>query len=250
MFSLQNKSRNKKIAVFSSGHLIKKDFFYYFKDWENLPVIAFFSNRKIDFSREKNREYLCRILGIERKSLVLPEQKHGGKVGLVNFKNINNSFSTDALVTQESGMALAVLTADCFPIFLYDPVKNAIGIVHAGWRGTKERILENTIVEMQNRFSTSPLYLKVAFGPGIRSCCYEVGEDLFEYFPEFIVERDKRFFLDLEEANFRQLQSLGIKRENIIIPAICTACQNEEFFSYRREGEKAGRNISVIMIKN
>ncbi|MCM8783901.1 MAG: peptidoglycan editing factor PgeF [Candidatus Omnitrophica bacterium] len=202
----------------------------------------------IDFSQVEHRRYLYQRLGIERTRLVLPEQEHGGKVEFVSLDNRNKKFFADALITQEREIALGVLTADCLSIFLYDTVRKAIGIVHAGWRSTKEEVLKNTVTNMQRRFSTMPSDLLVAFGPSIRVCCYKVNKDLQSYFPKHIQGRKEELFLDLKEANLEQLRSLGVRDENIFDCGMCTFCQNHEFFSYRKEGKDVGRIISLIML--
>lgn len=179
----------------------------------------------------------------------MPEQQHAGEVEVINGKNFRKEIFTDALITHEPQIALAVRTADCLPIFLYDPVNKAVGIVHAGWRSTKQEIVKNCISRMHKEFATRPHDLKVAIGPGIRDCCYQVKENLVDYFPKYIFQRDNYFFLNLLKANLEQMLSCGIKEENIIDSGICSSCHNDEFFSYRREGESAGRTISVIMLK-
>ena len=229
-------------------YLVRDGNFYYFRKWLNFPLLAFFTSRKIDFSQKRNLKLLCKKLNI--KNLILPIQKHSSKVGIVNFKNKGKKFFSDALITKELNLAIGVLTADCFSIFLYDPLHRAIGIVHAGWRGTREEIVKNTIIKMKEEFSTNPSDLQIAFGPGIRECCYEIKEDLREYFSGYIQEREGKLYLDLKRANLEQLYSLGVKKENILDSGICTVCQNSYFFSYRKEGEKTGRIISLIMLKN
>ncbi|MCM8778469.1 MAG: peptidoglycan editing factor PgeF [Candidatus Omnitrophica bacterium] len=237
--------------VFSNNdYLIKDGCFYFFLRWKDFPLSAFFSSRELDFRQEKNYEYLCQKLGIERKDLILPEQRHSFHIEVIDFNWKKKKFVADALITQKPNIALAVLTADCFPVFLYEPIKKVIGIVHAGWRGTKAEILKKTIIKMQECFSINPGDLEIAFGPGIRECCYEVKDDLREYFFRHIQEREGKLFLNLKSANFEQLQSSGIKRENIIDSEFCSLCQNRDFFSFRKEGENSGRTVSVIMLRN
>jgi YfiH family protein len=202
----------------------------------------------LDFRGEKNKNRLCEILGIKNENLVIPNQLHGGDVEVINCKNFRKEIFTDALITNQINIALAVLTADCLPIFLYDTINKAIGIVHAGWHSTKQEIVKNCISRMQKEFATRPHNLKVALGPGIRECCYQVKENLLGYFPKHIFQRDNYFFLNLLKANLEQLSSLGVEKGNIIDSGICSSCRNNEFFSYRREGGSCGRTISVIML--
>jgi polyphenol oxidase len=120
--------------------------------------------------------------------------------------------------------------------------------VHAGWRGTMEKIVLKTLRLMEKEFNSKTSDMIVSFGPSIKDCCYEVGADFFEKFPGDIKERGKRFYLDLSGANKRQLVDCGILEENIFDPGICTCCKSEDFFSFRREGASAGRQMSVMML--
>jgi len=228
---------------------VEEGSFYHFKEWRVFPLWACFSHRFLNFKEESARGKLCKILDIKREHLVIPEQEHQGKVRVAKHNNFSEDFYCDALLTQEPRLALTALTADCLSIFLYDPLHKIAGIVHAGWRSSQMGIVKNCILLMQKEFGVSPNSLRVAIGPGIRECCYEVKEDLADYFPGHIEKRNNQFFLDLAGVNLKQLSSLGVERENIIDSRICSTCHNDNFFSYRREGEPAGRTISVIMLK-
>ncbi|MCX5657491.1 MAG: polyphenol oxidase family protein, partial [Candidatus Omnitrophica bacterium] len=207
--------------------------FYGFKDWQKLPLIALFSDRNLDFKDGKEKDWLCKILGIKEESIVIPHQKHEGKADLVDGSDRKKLFSCDALVTSGSHIAMGVLTADCLSLFLYDPEHAAVGIVHAGWRGSSLGIAKNCVEMMKRKFLTEPEYLKIAIGPGIRKCCFEVKADLLEHFPEYIEKREGRLFLDPVAVNIKQLVSLGVKKENIIDSEICSVCHKDKFFSYR-----------------
>ena len=222
--------------------------FYNFKSWQKFPLTALFSDRESNFKEGINRDGLCRLLGIERSNLIIPRQEHGGEVILVDDNNLGNSFFCDALLTLKPRVALGVLTADCLSLFLYDPEHAAIGIIHAGWRSSSLKITKKCIEAMKENFSTRPESLRVAIGPGMRNCCFEVKEDLLNYFPGYINRKEGRLFFDPVAANLGQLSHLGVKEENIIDSGICSSCHNDNFFSYRREGNSAGRMISLIML--
>lgn len=221
----------------------------YFEKWKNFPLEAGFSYKRIDFSKEENLVNLCHRLGIERNMLVLSQQEHGSNIEIVSLENRERKFFCDALITKVSGLALGVLTADCLPIFLYDPSNHTAGIIHAGWRSTRKGIVKNCIRKMEENFFTLPSELRVAFGPGIGKCCYTVKEDLRFYFPDHIERRANQFFLDLKGVNLEQILSTGVRKENIIDSGICSSCKNAYFFSYRQEGNSVGRTISIIMLK-
>ncbi len=204
-----------------------------------------------------NRKDFLNELGMDYRNLVCTKQVHGTNVMLVGNKDkgkgalsYESSISdTDALITDERNIPLAILTADCLSVFLYDSKKHAIGLVHAGWLGTKDNITGKTIEKMQKQFGTDTQDLQVAFGPAMRQCCYEVGEafkDLFSFGLNF---RDNRIYLDIAGVNRKQLLDLGLDDKQIYDSKLCTFCQNDDFFSFRKEEKTCGRMISVMMLK-
>lgn len=186
----------------------------------------------------------------------------------------------DGLITDRPGIVLAVLTADCLPIILIDPKQRAVGVFHAGWRGTVKRIVEKGVGEMRRWFGTLPKDIKAAIGPGIHACCYDVGPevrqqfesqfayagDLFQETKESDPVREKypllflsarapghselptKIFLDLVEANRRQLISACVLPKNISASPLCTACRADLLFSYRAEKGVTGRMMGVAGI--
>jgi polyphenol oxidase len=188
----------------------------------------------------------------------------------------------DGLITSTPGLLLAIQTADCLPIILVDPMRRAVGVFHAGWRGTLKRIVEKGVGEMQRLFNARPHDLRAVIGPGIRACCYEVGEEVREKFESqfayagklfrevkesdpvrekypllFLTARapghgelPKKIFLDLVEANRQQLLAVGVKSKNIEASDLCTNCRTDLLFSYRAEKGKTGRMMGVVGIRN
>ncbi len=150
----------------------------------------------------------------------------------------------DALVTNRQGIAVSVRTADCFPVLLADSGRRAVAAIHAGWRGTAAQIVRKTVERMGAEFGTRPADISAAIGPGIGACCYEVGEEVAREFGFEV-----RTHLDLARENRRQLETAGVPAENIEALGVCTFCDAERFFSYRRERETAGRMVSLIRIK-
>lgn len=187
----------------------------------------------------------------------------------------------DGMITATSGLLLAIQTADCLPVILVDIKHRAVGVFHAGWRGTAQRIVEKGVGEMFRHFGSRPRDLKAAIGPGIQGCCYEVGEEVrtrfesqFEYgsklfrevkesdpvrekYPLLFLtarapghsELPKKIFLDLVEANRRQLLAAGVSEKNIESSPLCTNCHPETLFSYRAEKGKTGRMMGVAGIR-
>jgi len=191
------------------------------------------------------------------------------------------SLSGDGLITATPGLLLAIQTADCLPVILVDTKRHAVGVFHAGWRGTVKRIVEKGVGEMVRCFGSRPRDLKAAIGPGIRGCCYEVGEEVrtkfesqFRYgaslfrevkesdpvrekYPLLFLtarapghsELPKKIFLDLVEANRQQLLAAGVPKKSIEASPFCTNCHPELLFSYRAEKGKTGRMMAVAGIR-
>jgi polyphenol oxidase len=153
----------------------------------------------------------------------------------------------DALVTNRPGLPISIRTADCYPILLADGKNRAIAAIHAGWRGTEAQIVRKTLEKMAAEFGTSPGDLRAAIGPGIGACCYEVGEEVARQFG-YDVGFDARTHLDLASENWKQLEGAGVPRQNIEALSVCTFCDAERFFSYRRDKEDPGRMTSFIRI--
>jgi polyphenol oxidase len=149
----------------------------------------------------------------------------------------------DALVTNLGGLAISIRTADCYPILLADRKNEAIAAIHAGWRGTAARIVSATLERMKEEYETNPFDVVASIGPGIGGCCYEVGDEVAREFGF-----SGQTHLDLLTENRKQLVNCGVPAENIEALNVCTFCDAERFFSYRREKENAGRMTSFIRI--
>ena len=147
----------------------------------------------------------------------------------------------DALLENSPGAVVAVKTADCIPLLLADERHWAVAAVHAGWRGTVAGIAAHAVDAMAREFGTRPEDLHAAIGPAIGKCCYQVGPEVAVRFGE-----PGRAHIDLAEANRRQLEARGIPGQRIYVANLCTRCRAEEFHSYRRDGEIAGRLYSFV----
>lgn len=212
----------------------------------------------------KNREIFFSSLGIDPGKIFLTRQVHGNRVFSISeqvkdyeaLKKRASQEACDALITNQTGIPLTVLTADCVPLIIWDPVQRAIGVVHAGWRGTLQRVTEVTLQAMATTFHTYPKDCRVVIGPSIRSCCYEVGEMVvepfkatFSYASCLIIQKgNHRWLLDLAQANRQQLIRSGVCEENISTLNYCTYCRSDLFFSYRRDGKRTGRMLSTAML--
>ena len=154
----------------------------------------------------------------------------------------------DALVENTPGVLVAVKTADCIPILMVDPERRAVAAVHAGWRGTAQKIAAHTISQMQTKFGSRAQDLHAAIGPGIGKCCYEVGPEVAAQFLGPGGKLNGPVHLDLPTINAQQIEECGVPSGHIYQADICTMC-NDEFHSYRRDQQKAGRMLSVIGIR-
>ncbi|HBN08553.1 MAG TPA: peptidoglycan editing factor PgeF [Cyanobacteria bacterium UBA8530] len=178
------------------------------------------------------------------------KQIHGNEVVRVDHEA--EFLEGDALITNKAGIPVAVMTADCVPILLNDPVRGAIAAIHAGWRGTEKKIVQATIARMGLEYGTLPKDLFAAIGPAIGPCCYEVGSEVFSELSKLpgaedcLSERSGKTYADLKKLNSHQLKEAGVTE--ISISDSCTRCEKELFFSYRRDGAHAGRMISAIEI--
>ena len=233
---------------------------------------------------ERNRPAFLRELGVARRGnpwpLVTLRQIHSDLIHRVTAVP-KAELVGDGLVTDTPELLLSIQTADCLPVILVDSKRRAVGVFHAGWRGTVRRIAEKGVGAMRMHFGSRPSDLRATIGPGIHSCCYEVGpevrtefESQFDYaaalFREvqesdpvrekypllFLTARapghsdlPKKIFLDLVEANRRQLLAAGVPAKKIAASPLCTSCRKDLLFSYRAEKGTTGRMMAVAGIR-
>jgi len=233
---------------------------------------------------ERNRELFFRKLGVAngRSSwpLVTLRQVHSDLIHYVD-RVPEHPPAGDGLITDVPELLISVLAADCIPVIVADKERHAAGAFHAGWRGTIKRIVEKGVGEMRKHFGSDPRTLVAAIGPGVRACCYQVGQEVRSQFEAqfaygatlFREEKDSdpvrekypllfltarapghselpvKLFLDLVEANRRQLLDAGVAAKNIEASAPCTACHPEMLFSHRADKGVTGRMMGVAGIR-
>ncbi|MDT8070045.1 MAG: peptidoglycan editing factor PgeF [Terriglobia bacterium] len=231
----------------------------------------------------RNRELFARALGAQTDGhlwpLVQTHQIHSPIVHRVSCSEPHPA-AGDGLITNTPGVLIAVKVADCIPVIAVDPVRRAVGVFHAGWRGTMQRILQKGIGEMRRQFGSDPSDILVAIGAGISVCCYQVGDEVLEQFHSqfsyadelieevfdshslhvkypllFLNQRapghgelPKVPHLDLIKANTRQAVDAGVPEQNIEALNLCTACRTDIFFSHRKE-HVTGRMMAAVGIK-
>lgn len=212
----------------------------------------------------ENRKIFSKIINIPLNQMVMAQQMHTSTIYKATKQDAGRGTvlysesipQTDALITNERNLCITIQTADCVPVLLFDPINQAIGIVHAGWRGTVHNITELTIKAMQAHFNCNPTNIKAVIGPSISPDYYEVGDELYQIAQNAFGKRVNEYFIfqnnkphfNLWQANKSQLIDNGILNENIQLSNICTY-SNSNFFSARKEGIYSGRIMSGLMLK-
>ena len=212
----------------------------------------------------ENYKILEEKFGINHHHILTLNQSHGDGILIIDespenleeFAIKTKNMEKDALITNKLLIPIAILTADCQPIMFLDRKNRAIGIAHAGWKGTVSRIGQKVFREMSRFYGTSPDDCLVAFGPSIGKCCYEVGEEVIEIlkkefsnWKDFVINRkNDKWNFSLDDLNLFQMTEIGIPRKNISRTNLCTSCNNDFFFSYRKEKGVTGRCLSIIML--
>ena len=201
----------------------------------------------------RNRQKFAEAIGVNSERFTTCAQVHGNNVQVISEDLIGSGAlnfadtipETDALITILANVPLLLFYADCVPIFLADPETGAIGLAHAGWRGTAARIAKKTVCAMTEAFAVKPENLLAAIGPSIGDCCYEVDDVVREQMPGyencFTAKCDGKYWLDLWKANRQQLTEAGVVPANISTAGVCTNHNPELFCSYRHENGRTGR---------
>ncbi len=205
---------------------------------------AGFTLRSFPFFTPDDRICFAEELSLQPSKLVVPKQIHSNIVCIC--QQGGRVEGVDALISNNRDIVLSIQVADCIPVYLLDKNTNICALIHAGWRGTAKKIVTNTIQEMV-KFGSRIKDIKVLMGPSIQQCCFEIGPEVAEKFPEAFLTNGKadRLYLDLQGVVQAELIDLGIKEKQIIILSECTSCHPEMYHSYRRDGNKAGRMIAI-----
>ena len=213
----------------------------------------------------ENYKRFCKSAGFDYESLTASSQDHHTFVRAVTKENVGVGIykpkdieSVDALITNEPGVTLVTYYADCTPLFFVDTKQKAIGLAHAGWRGTVGRIGDNVVKKMQSLYGTDPSDIKAAIGPAISVCCYEVDKPCADNFlaldeldsTKFVFPKGNgKFMIDLLETNRQILVHAGVKNENITVSDVCTNCNSELLWSHRATKGHRGTMSAFMCIK-
>ena len=195
-----------------------------------------------------------RAVGVHDGRIVTMKQVHGNQILAVKDRGIKEAGEADGMVTEENGIFLGVLTADCVPILFSVSDRKLAAVVHAGWRGTLAGIAPKMINHLRGRYGVEPASIEAALGPAIGSCCYEIGTDVSlpllqkwgNLAERCLHMKGGKNFLDLRGLNSLLLQEAGVPHRQIFSTGPCTSCAAEDFFSYRREKKETGRQLSFI----
>jgi len=213
---------------------------------------------------EENYRRVANALGIDTLNMVLSNQVHDSKIRIVSDadrgKGIHREsdiIGVDGLMTDCPEVALVTFYADCVPVFLFDPVKRVIALVHSGWRGTLKNISKEAVVKMEKEFGCNTRDIEAAIGPSIGQCCFEVGEEVYEEFVNtfdwcgvFCKKVGNKWYIDLQSVIRQVLKSEGLQESKILIAGICTKCHNDIFFSHRGDNGKTGTLTAIMQLKN
>ncbi len=200
----------------------------------------------------KNREKFLEKFGIEDRLTIKADLVHGGNVEFVSIKESGKIIDkTDGLITTDKNLFLTVTVADCLPIFIYDPEKEIVGLIHGGWRNLAKDILAVAVGKMVKNFGSSSEDILVGIGPGISQCHFEVKNDVLAefkpYLKEVLLKKEGKSFLDLKKIARIQLINSGIKEENIEISPECTFCLSDKYFSFRRVRPESPETMIAVI---
>ncbi|NCB42781.1 MAG: peptidoglycan editing factor PgeF [Clostridia bacterium] len=227
--------------------------------FENESVFAAFTTRNCQ--GPQRREELAAQAALRGSAALRLSLVHGKEIVNVTAHDLVRACDgildyddVDGAVTNEPGIILTTGHADCLPVYLYDPIHHAIGLAHAGWKGTLANIAQALVQAMMQHFASEPIKMKAYIGPGIGACCFEVGREVSDAFSDAyawaleytLAKENGQFNLDIKNINKRQLEICGL--EDITISSLCTKCREDLFFSYRRNKEK-GRMLAYIYLK-
>lgn len=224
-----------------------------------------YTTRCDNYEEDNGRNYknLYKSLHLDYSKLIkIKEQIHSNLVQRIDNKETEPD-KVDGLITNKKGISFSLRFADCTPIYIYDPVKNIIGNIHSGWKGTVGKIAQVAVKKIIKEYNSNPKDIICCIGPAIGKCHFEVDEDVKNIFENTfsymninhkIIEKSEekegkqKYFIDTNLINRTMLEEMGLQKENIIESNICTVCNKDVLHSYRIDKEKAGRNTAIISL--
>ncbi len=204
----------------------------------------------------ENYRLLSYDLGFDIGRTVISKQTHTNNILIVTEEDAGKGViresdieGTDGLITNIKNIPLVVFSADCTPILLYDYDKRVVAAIHAGWRGTVNKIAQKAVRLMKEHFNCDPKNIYAAIGPSIGPCCFEFGDEAKEIFDEkYLTPKGDKYMVDIWNFNKDQLMLEGVN--NIDLSSVCTVCNSDKYFSYRTHKERTGRQAALILLKD
>jgi YfiH family protein len=202
--------------------------------------------------KTKEVKNLLHRITSRKRTLIHLSQKHRDQCVIITSRDkLKKKYTGDALLTDRDDIFISIWVADCLPIFLVEVKRKVIGLIHAGWRGTLLGIAQRSLEQANSQLGCEPGDFTVMLGPCIKSCCYQVSDDVAILFDKKCVKPDPKgkVTLDLIYANLKQLVSCGVKKERIFATGMCTVCDKDLFYSYRLNKENTGRMIGFMGLR-
>lgn len=196
----------------------------------------------------ENRRYFFKRLGLIESNIAIQRQIHGDNITVVDKGGICGE--SDAMITDVLNLGLAITSADCPAIFLFDTERNVIAAVHSGWRGTEKKILFKVLTKLVEDFNCKPQNLAAYIAPSISQKNYEVGEEVASKFDtKYSIKNNSKYLLDLQRINRDIMLKFGLLKKNIRVSSLCSYEMKDLLHSYRRDGALSGRAFGVIALK-
>ena len=223
-----------------------------------------FNRGDLDENVLKNHKIFAKAVGFPYENIVTTNQTHTTNVRVVTKEDCGKGITkerdysdVDGLITNVPGIVLTTYYADCVPLYIFDPVNKAIGLSHSGWKGTVNRIGENTLKLMNENYGTNPKDVICCIGPSICQDCYEISEDVANEFINEFGKNNKilynkgngKYQLNLWESVKQVFLDAGVEYDNIYTTDICTCCNKDELFSHRGHHGKRGNLAAFLMLK-
>lgn len=230
-----------------------------FEEFNKLGLVKHLFTTRVGWTKKDHKEQLATIFDVEVERVINVKQVH--KTDILVMDSVHKltaetpNMEYDGLITHLPKLVLTTYHADCVPIYFVDRKNKVIGMAHGGWKGTLGNISGKMIDTMMEAYDSQIEDILVAIGPSIGSCCYEVGKDVSDLFidryreyEDIIISGDGKNYLDLWKVNYLQLREKGIPEENIILSNLCTSCNVDKLYSYRKERGTDERIIAGISL--
>ena len=197
-----------------------------------------------------NRKKFLNKLGLTENKVVSAKAVHGDNVEIATSEDCGNYIpETDGLITNQKNVYLSVTVADCLPVVIFEPLKEILCLIHCGWMGLEKKIIKKAVEKMTGNFDVNPEDLLAGIGPSIGGCHFEVKEDFlskFKSYPEAILKKHGKNYVNLKDIAKKQLEAARIKEGNIEISPICTYCHSDKYFSFRKDKSRPVEAMIVI----